>query len=144
MTAPHIVDPAGLLGEALAEASPDLMRDSLEEGRVDGDGNEYVRLIQEREQLATVANAVRRSAILDKPPRPPRIDAPSVAERLRFARAAWGFHDRIGFDRRAYLAFLRRRAGKWDRAVRLHADLMSPERAEEHRAMVDSIRHEIH
>jgi integrase len=26
MTAPHIVDPAGLLGEALAEASPDLMR----------------------------------------------------------------------------------------------------------------------
>lgn len=24
MTAPHIVDPAGLLGEALAEASPDL------------------------------------------------------------------------------------------------------------------------
>lgn len=26
MTAAHIVDPAGLLGEALAEASPDLMR----------------------------------------------------------------------------------------------------------------------
>ena len=24
MTAPHIVDPAGLLGDALAEASPDL------------------------------------------------------------------------------------------------------------------------
>ncbi|MCP2287025.1 Transposase, Mutator family, partial [Promicromonospora umidemergens] len=30
MTAPHIVDPAGLLGEALAEASPDLMRDLLQ------------------------------------------------------------------------------------------------------------------
>ncbi|MET4079661.1 IS256 family transposase [Janibacter sp. UYMM211] len=29
MTAPHIVDPARLLGEALAEASPDLMRDLL-------------------------------------------------------------------------------------------------------------------
>jgi putative transposase len=30
MTAPHIVDPAGLLGEALAEASPDLMRNLLQ------------------------------------------------------------------------------------------------------------------
>ncbi len=30
MTAPHIVDPAGLLGEALAEASPDLMRSFLQ------------------------------------------------------------------------------------------------------------------
>ena len=30
MTAPAIVDPAGLLGEALAEASPDLMRDLLQ------------------------------------------------------------------------------------------------------------------
>ena len=29
MTAPHIVDPSGLLGEALAEASPDLMRSLL-------------------------------------------------------------------------------------------------------------------
>ena len=36
MTAPHIVDPAGLLGEALAEASPDLMR-HLAEGRDPGD-----------------------------------------------------------------------------------------------------------
>ncbi|PZO58519.1 MAG: IS256 family transposase [Pseudoxanthomonas suwonensis] len=30
MTAPHIVDPHGLLGEALAEASPDLMRSMLQ------------------------------------------------------------------------------------------------------------------
>ena len=30
MTAPHIVDPHGLLGEALAEASPDLMRTILQ------------------------------------------------------------------------------------------------------------------
>ena len=30
MTAPHIDDPAGLLGEALAEASPDLMRSLLQ------------------------------------------------------------------------------------------------------------------
>src|SRR5689334_21591068 len=30
MTEPHIVDPAGLLGEALAEASPDLMRSLLQ------------------------------------------------------------------------------------------------------------------
>jgi putative transposase len=30
MTAPHIVDPAGLLGDALAEASPDLMRTLLQ------------------------------------------------------------------------------------------------------------------
>ncbi|MFI6682030.1 IS256 family transposase [Kribbella sp. NPDC050470] len=30
MTAPHIVDPASLLGEALAEASPDLMRSLLQ------------------------------------------------------------------------------------------------------------------
>ncbi|MGV9768113.1 IS256 family transposase, partial [Microbacterium sp. NPDC003461] len=30
MTAPHIVDRAGLLGEALAEASPDLMRQLLQ------------------------------------------------------------------------------------------------------------------
>ena len=30
MTAPHIVDPAGLLGEALAEASPDPMRSLLQ------------------------------------------------------------------------------------------------------------------
>ena len=30
MTAPHIIDPAGLLSEALAEASPDLMRDLLQ------------------------------------------------------------------------------------------------------------------
>ena len=30
MTAPHIVDPAGLLGEALLEASPDLMRSLLQ------------------------------------------------------------------------------------------------------------------
>ncbi|WP_443208826.1 IS256 family transposase, partial [Rhodococcus rhodochrous] len=30
MTAPYIVDPAGLLGEALAEASPDLMRTLLQ------------------------------------------------------------------------------------------------------------------
>lgn len=30
MTAPHIVDSAGLLGQALADASPDLMRELLE------------------------------------------------------------------------------------------------------------------
>lgn len=30
MTAPHIVDPAGLLGQALSEASPDLMRSLLQ------------------------------------------------------------------------------------------------------------------
>ena len=30
MTAPHIVDPAGLLGEALADSSPDLMRGLLQ------------------------------------------------------------------------------------------------------------------
>jgi transposase-like protein len=30
MTAPHIVDPAGLLGEALSEASPDLIRSLLQ------------------------------------------------------------------------------------------------------------------
>jgi len=30
MTAPHIVDPFGLLGDALAEASPDLMRNLLQ------------------------------------------------------------------------------------------------------------------
>lgn len=30
MTAPHIVDPAGLLGEVLSEASPDLMRSLLQ------------------------------------------------------------------------------------------------------------------
>ena len=30
MTGPHIIDPAGLLSEALAEASPDLMRDLLQ------------------------------------------------------------------------------------------------------------------
>lgn len=30
MTAAHIVDPAGLLGEALSEASPDLMRSLLQ------------------------------------------------------------------------------------------------------------------
>jgi hypothetical protein len=30
MTAPHIVDPAGLLDEALGEASPDLMRSLLQ------------------------------------------------------------------------------------------------------------------
>jgi hypothetical protein len=30
MTAPHILDPAGLLGEALTEASPDLMRSLLQ------------------------------------------------------------------------------------------------------------------
>ena len=29
MTAPRIVDPAGLLGEALSDASPDLMRHLL-------------------------------------------------------------------------------------------------------------------
>ena len=31
MTAPHIVDPSGLLGEALADASPDLMRSLLQD-----------------------------------------------------------------------------------------------------------------
>lgn len=30
MTGPHIIDPAGLLSEALAEASPDLMGDLLQ------------------------------------------------------------------------------------------------------------------
>jgi len=30
MTAPHIVDPASLLSEALADASPDLMRHLLQ------------------------------------------------------------------------------------------------------------------
>ena len=30
MTAPHIVDPAGLLSEALSDASPDLMRSLLQ------------------------------------------------------------------------------------------------------------------
>lgn len=30
MTAPHIIDPAGLLGEALSEASPDMMRTLLQ------------------------------------------------------------------------------------------------------------------
>ena len=30
MTAPHIVDPAGLLSEALTDASPDLMRNLLQ------------------------------------------------------------------------------------------------------------------
>ena len=30
MTAPHIVDPAGLLSQALTDASPDLMRELLQ------------------------------------------------------------------------------------------------------------------
>ena len=30
MTAPHIIDPAGLLGEALSQVSPDLMRSLLQ------------------------------------------------------------------------------------------------------------------
>ncbi|MCV7528260.1 IS256 family transposase, partial [Micrococcus luteus] len=30
MTAPHILDPAGLLSEALSEASPDMMRHLLQ------------------------------------------------------------------------------------------------------------------
>lgn len=30
MTAPHIIDPDGLLGEALSQASPDLMRSLLQ------------------------------------------------------------------------------------------------------------------
>ena len=30
MTAPHLIDPAGLLGEALSQASPDLMRSLLQ------------------------------------------------------------------------------------------------------------------
>ncbi len=30
MAAPHIIDPAGLLSEALADASPDFMRDLLQ------------------------------------------------------------------------------------------------------------------
>jgi len=30
ITAPHIIDPTGLLGDALAEASPDLMRSLLQ------------------------------------------------------------------------------------------------------------------
>ena len=30
MTAPHIIDPAGLLGETLSQASPDLMRSLLQ------------------------------------------------------------------------------------------------------------------
>ena len=32
MTAPHIIDPAGLLGQALSQASPDLMRSLLQQG----------------------------------------------------------------------------------------------------------------
>ena len=31
MTAPHIIDPAGMLGEALSQASPDLMRSLLQD-----------------------------------------------------------------------------------------------------------------
>src|SRR5699024_11406682 len=31
ITAPHLVDPPGLLGEALADASPDLMRSLLQD-----------------------------------------------------------------------------------------------------------------
>ena len=31
MTAPHIIDPAGLLGQALSQASPDLMRSLLQD-----------------------------------------------------------------------------------------------------------------
>ena len=30
MTAPHIIDPAGLLGQALSQVSPDLMRSLLQ------------------------------------------------------------------------------------------------------------------
>ena len=30
MTAPHLIDPAGLLGQALSHASPDLMRSLLQ------------------------------------------------------------------------------------------------------------------
>ncbi len=30
MTAPHLIDPAGKLGEALSQASPDLMRSLLQ------------------------------------------------------------------------------------------------------------------
>ena len=30
MTAPHIIDPAGLLGQALSQASPGLMRSLLQ------------------------------------------------------------------------------------------------------------------
>lgn len=30
MTAPHLVDPAGVLSEALSDASPDLMRNLLQ------------------------------------------------------------------------------------------------------------------
>lgn len=30
MTTPHVIDPAGLLGEALSQASPDLKRSLLQ------------------------------------------------------------------------------------------------------------------
>ena len=30
MTAPHLIDPAGMLGQALSQASPDLMRSVLQ------------------------------------------------------------------------------------------------------------------
>ena len=30
MTAPHLIDPAGLLGQALSQVSPDLMRSLLQ------------------------------------------------------------------------------------------------------------------
>ena len=30
MTAPHLIDPAGMLGQALSQASPDLMRSLLQ------------------------------------------------------------------------------------------------------------------
>ena len=30
MTAPHIIDPGGMLGQALSQASPDLMRSLLQ------------------------------------------------------------------------------------------------------------------
>lgn len=53
MTAPRIVDPAGMLGQALAEASPNLMREHSGTRVVGIPVNEvHVYLVKERDHVA--------------------------------------------------------------------------------------------
>jgi len=65
MTAPHIVDPASVLAEALTDASPDLMRSLLQTminalrallaRSVDSNAREFARLLDHREMSERVA-----------------------------------------------------------------------------------------
>jgi transposase-like protein len=82
MTAPHIVDPERLLGEALAEASPDLMRSLLQtmiNALLSADADTVVAAEYGRPTPGRTGPAVNHAPETNSTPRTSRVTASTTA-----------------------------------------------------------------